>query len=69
MICNTQKATQGAGDLNTWLIDAPEIPMYRVSSVLMSRSVLLFSKLNKIFFGYFDSENIVLDNENNFFSG
>ena len=27
-------------------------------------SVLLFSKLNKKFFGYFDPENILLDNEN-----
>ena len=27
-------------------------------------SVLLFSKLNKIFFGYFDPQNILLDNEN-----
>ena len=27
-------------------------------------SVLLFSKLNKIFFGYFDPEKIFLDNEN-----
>ena len=26
--------------------------------------VLLFSKLNKIFFGYFDPENIFLDNKN-----
>ena len=28
------------------------------------RSVLLFSKLNKLFFGYFDPEKIFLDNEN-----
>ena len=28
-------------------------------------SVLPFSKLNKIIFGYFDPENIFLDNENN----
>ena len=26
--------------------------------------VLLFSKFNKIFFGYFDPENITLDNKN-----
>ena len=26
--------------------------------------VLLFSKINKIFVGYFDPENIFLDNEN-----
>ena len=26
--------------------------------------MLLFSKLNKVFFGYFDPENILLDNEN-----
>ena len=26
--------------------------------------VLLFSKLNKMFFGYFDPENMLLDNEN-----
>ena len=31
--------------------------------------VLPFSKLNKMFFGYFDPENIFLDNENNQFSG
>ena len=29
-----------------------------------SFSVLPFSKLSKIFFGYFDPENIFLDNEN-----
>ena len=28
------------------------------------RSVLPFSKLNKIFFGYFDPENNILDNKN-----
>ena len=27
-------------------------------------AVLLFSKLNQKFFGYFDPENILLDNEN-----
>ena len=31
--------------------------------------VLPFPKLNKIFFGYFDPENILIDNENNEFSG
>ena len=31
--------------------------------------VLPFSKLNKMIFGYFDPENIFLDNENNLFSG
>ena len=30
----------------------------------VSAPVLLFSKLNKIVFGYFDPENIFLDNEN-----
>ena len=30
---------------------------------------VLFSKLNKLFFGYFDPENIFLDNENKEFSG
>ena len=29
-----------------------------------SRPVLPFSKLNKIFYGYFDPENIFLDNKN-----
>ena len=28
------------------------------------QSVIPFSKLNKIFFGYFDPENIFLDNKN-----
>ena len=32
-------------------------------------SVLPFSKLNKMFFGYFDPENIFLDNKNKFFRG
>ena len=32
-------------------------------------SVLPFSKLNKMCFGYFDPENIFLDNENNKFRG
>ena len=31
--------------------------------------MLLFSKLNKIFFGYFDPENILLDNEKKIFRG
>ena len=29
-----------------------------------THSVLPFSKLNKIFFGYFDAENVFIDNEN-----
>ena len=33
-------------------------------SEVVSLPVILFSKLNKMFFGYFDPENIVLDNEN-----
>ena len=32
-------------------------------------SVLLFSKLNKIFFGYFDPEKIFLGNKSKFFQG
>ena len=32
--------------------------------VLTRATVLLFSKLNKLFFGYFDPEVIFLDNEN-----
>ena len=28
-----------------------------------------FSNLNKIFFGYFDPENIFMDDENKYFSG
>ena len=44
----------------------------RISVVAMSyllpmgylHAVLLFSKLNNIFVGYFDPENIFLDNEN-----
>ena len=31
--------------------------------------VLLFSNLNEMIFGYFDPENIYLDNKNNYFSG
>ena len=31
--------------------------------------MLLFSKLNKISFGYFDPENIILDNKINNFRG
>ena len=33
------------------------------------QSVLPFSKLNKLFFGYFDPENVFLDNENKYVSG
>ena len=33
------------------------------------RTVLLFSKLNKIFSGYFDPENIFKDNKNKYFLG
>ena len=36
----------------------------QLSVLLMSTSVLLFSKLNKIFFGYFYPENVFLDNKN-----
>ena len=32
--------------------------------VFITLSVLPFSKLNKLFFGYFDPENNLLDNEN-----
>ena len=32
-------------------------------------SVLLFSKLNVIFFGYIDPENVFFDNKNNYFAG
>ena len=35
----------------------------------LRRPVLLFSKLNKMFFGYFDPEKIFLDNENTNFRG
>ena len=34
------------------------------TNALHTPPVLLISKLNKIFFGYFDPENIILDNEN-----
>ena len=34
------------------------------SRALVCRSVLLLSKSNKLFFGYFDPENIFLDNKN-----
>ena len=33
-------------------------------AVATCRSVLLLSKLNKMFFGYFDPVNILLDNKN-----
>ena len=33
------------------------------SLTLLSLPVLLFSKLNKMFFGYFDPQNIFLDNK------
>ena len=36
---------------------------------LIMHPSLPFSKLNKIFFGYFDPENVFLDNENKLFSG
>ena len=32
-----------------------------------SAAVLPFSKLNKTFFGYFDPEKVILDNENNWY--
>ena len=35
-----------------------------VANVDVDAAVLLFSKLNKIFFGYIEPENIFLDNEN-----
>ena len=36
----------------------------KTAALVSSRSVLPFSKLNKLFFGYFDLENIFIDNEN-----
>ena len=39
------------------------------TKTLVASPVLLFSNLNEIFFGYFDPENIYLDNKNNYFSG
>ena len=52
-------------------------PSYRRSAARRSHrcvkrsrcAVLPFLKLNKIFFGYFDPENIFLDNRNKWFSG
>ena len=38
--------------------------MYATASREGSCPVFLFPKLNKIFFGYFDPENIFLDNKN-----
>ena len=35
----------------------------------MYASVLLLSKLNKLFFGYFDPGNIFIDEKINYFSG
>ena len=42
---------------------AGEPELQAAASMLLS-PVLLFSKLNKTFFRYFDSENIFLDNKN-----
>ena len=42
---------------------------YDAPIVNLVEPVLLFSKLNKMFFGYFDPEHIFLDNENKYFSG
>ena len=39
------------------------------TTILTQTPVLPFSNLNEIFFGYFDPENIYLDNKNNYFSG
>ena len=38
--------------------------MYFIADQDKVRRMLLFSKINKIFFGYFDPENIFIDNEN-----
>ena len=39
------------------------------SKYLFTGPVLPFSKWNKIFDGYFDQENVLVDNENKYFSG
>ena len=46
-----------SGRLNTYCMFTPYLAG-------RSQSVLPFSKLNKIFLGYFDPENIFLDNKN-----
>ena len=38
--------------------------MYSLELLRCMLAVLLFSKLNNVLFGYFDPENIFLDNEN-----
>ena len=40
-----------------------------ISGTLYSQPVKFFSKLNLLFFGYFDPVNIFFDNKNNYFSG
>ena len=41
----------------------------KIEALFMLLGVLPFSKLNKLFIGYFDPENIFLVNENKHFSG
>ena len=48
---------------NAFLLD------FVCSEQLLCLSVRLFSKSNKMFFGYFDPEKIFVDNENKYFSG
>ena len=47
---------------HTWNTCVTEYDGIQLISLI--RSVLRFSKWNKVFFGYFDPENIFLDNEN-----
>ena len=41
----------------------------RIQSILHAWPVLLYFKLNKLLFGYFDPEIVFIDNENKYFSG
>ena len=41
----------------------------RVPTRCVKHAVLLFSKVSKLFLGYFDPEKIFLDNESKYFSG
>ena len=53
--------------VNTTLVR--DVEYHSEQTYFTPQSVLPFSKLNKLFFGYFDPENIFLDNENTQFSG
>ena len=59
-----QGSTAAPGRSQSLLRLAPTLSINQSEAVNSITRVLLFSKINQTFFGYFDPENIFVDNEN-----